>query len=50
MVEAERIGFDVLKATNADKIPTDLEGMEVFMERLRTLIDNMSFRVSELLF
>ncbi|XP_051137449.1 eukaryotic translation initiation factor 3 subunit F [Andrographis paniculata] len=41
MVEAERIGFDVLKPTNVDKLPNDLEGMESSMERLLTLIDDM---------
>ncbi|KAF7816344.1 eukaryotic translation initiation factor 3 subunit F [Senna tora] len=40
MIEAERIGFDVLKSTNVDKIPTDLEGMEVSMEHLLALIDD----------
>ncbi|EYU19987.1 hypothetical protein ABFS83_06G069700 [Erythranthe nasuta] len=38
MVEAERIGFDVLKPTNVDKLPSDLEGMETSMERLLALI------------
>ncbi|KAL3653492.1 Eukaryotic translation initiation factor 3 subunit F [Castilleja foliolosa] len=41
MVEAERIGFDVLKPTNVDKIPNDLEGMEASMERLLALIDDV---------
>ncbi|KAL2541630.1 Eukaryotic translation initiation factor 3 subunit F [Abeliophyllum distichum] len=41
MVEAERIGFDVLKPTTVDKIPNDLEGMEASMERLLALIDDV---------
>ncbi|KAI3458583.1 hypothetical protein Pfo_015246 [Paulownia fortunei] len=41
MVEAERIGFDVLKPTNVDKLPNDLEGMEASMERLLALIDDV---------
>ncbi|XP_028779767.1 eukaryotic translation initiation factor 3 subunit F [Neltuma alba] len=41
MVEAERIGFDTLKATTVDKIPNDLEGMETSMERLLALIDDI---------
>ncbi|KAB5538717.1 hypothetical protein DKX38_016250 [Salix brachista] len=41
MVEAERIGFDVLKTTMVDKIPSDLEGMEISMQRLLALIDDV---------
>lgn len=41
MVEAERIGFDVLKKTTVDKLPNDLEGMEASMERLLALIDDV---------
>ncbi|KAL8539174.1 hypothetical protein ACS0TY_000970 [Phlomoides rotata] len=41
MVEAEKIGFDVLKPTNVDKLPNDLEGMEASMERLLALIDDI---------
>ncbi|GFP82196.1 eukaryotic translation initiation factor 3 subunit f [Phtheirospermum japonicum] len=41
MVEAESIGFDVLKPTNVDKLPNDLEGMEASMERLLALIDDV---------
>ncbi|KAI4306803.1 hypothetical protein L6164_030049 [Bauhinia variegata] len=41
MAEAERIGFDILKATNVEKIPTDLEGMEASMEHLLALIDDI---------
>ncbi|KAJ0771917.1 putative eukaryotic translation initiation factor 3 subunit F, MPN domain-containing protein [Helianthus annuus] len=40
MVEAERIGFDILKTTAVDKLPTDMEGMEATMERLLALIDD----------
>ncbi|XP_024020513.1 eukaryotic translation initiation factor 3 subunit F [Morus notabilis] len=42
MVEAEQVGFDILKTTAVDKIPTDLEGMEASMERLLALIDDVS--------
>ncbi|XVF24051.1 hypothetical protein REPUB_Repub13aG0093300 [Reevesia pubescens] len=41
MVEAERVGFDILKTTAVDKLPHDLEGMEVTMERLLALIDDV---------
>ncbi|GAU36367.1 hypothetical protein TSUD_212830 [Trifolium subterraneum] len=40
MVEAERIGFDNLKSTYVDKIPSDLEGMEASMTHLLALIDD----------
>jgi translation initiation factor 3 subunit F len=40
MAEAERVGYELLKATIADKIPGDVEGMEASMERLLTLIDD----------
>ncbi|XP_044460628.1 eukaryotic translation initiation factor 3 subunit F-like [Mangifera indica] len=41
MVEAERVGFDILKTTMVDKLPSDLEGMEVLMDRLVTLINDV---------
>ncbi|MED6181664.1 Eukaryotic translation initiation factor 3 subunit F [Stylosanthes scabra] len=41
MVEAERVGFDTLKSTNVDKIPSDLEGMEMSMQHLLALIDDI---------
>ncbi|XP_038884110.1 eukaryotic translation initiation factor 3 subunit F [Benincasa hispida] len=41
MVEAERLGFDILKRTSVDKLPNDLEGMEASMERLLALIDDI---------
>ncbi|XP_050385999.1 eukaryotic translation initiation factor 3 subunit F [Argentina anserina] len=41
MVEAEQVGFDILKPTMTDKLPTDLEGMEASMERLLALIDDV---------
>uniref|UniRef100_A0A5B6ZD58 Eukaryotic translation initiation factor 3 subunit F n=1 Tax=Davidia involucrata TaxID=16924 RepID=A0A5B6ZD58_DAVIN len=41
MVEAERVGFDILKTTVVDKLPNDLEGMEASMERLLALIDDV---------
>ncbi|XP_022993463.1 eukaryotic translation initiation factor 3 subunit F-like [Cucurbita maxima] len=41
MVEAERLGFDILKTTSVDKLPNDLEGMEASMERLLALIDDI---------
>ncbi|CAJ2653333.1 eukaryotic translation initiation factor 3 subunit F-like [Trifolium pratense] len=40
MVEAERIGFDNLKSTYVDKIPSELEGMEASMTHLLALIDD----------
>lgn len=41
MLEAEKIGFDILKMTKVDKLPTDLEGMEASMERVRSLIEDV---------
>ncbi|KAL1535544.1 Eukaryotic translation initiation factor 3 subunit F [Salvia divinorum] len=41
MLEAEQIGFDVLKPTIVNKLPNDLEGMEATMERLLALIDDV---------
>ncbi|CAN4119511.1 unnamed protein product [Withania somnifera] len=41
MVEAERVGFDILKTTAVDKLPNDLEGMEASMQRLLALIDDI---------
>ncbi|CAL1387538.1 unnamed protein product [Linum trigynum] len=41
MIEAERIGFDILKTTMVDKLPSDLEGMEASMQRLLALIDDV---------
>ncbi|KAL5982407.1 Eukaryotic translation initiation factor 3 subunit F [Asimina triloba] len=41
MVEAERVGFDILKSTMVEKLPNDLEGMEASMERLLALIDDV---------
>uniref|UniRef100_A0A7N0TH37 Eukaryotic translation initiation factor 3 subunit F n=1 Tax=Kalanchoe fedtschenkoi TaxID=63787 RepID=A0A7N0TH37_KALFE len=41
MVEAERVGFDILKSPVVDKLPNDLEGMEASMERLLALIDDI---------
>ncbi|XP_010534462.1 PREDICTED: eukaryotic translation initiation factor 3 subunit F isoform X2 [Tarenaya hassleriana] len=41
MVEAERVGFDLLKNTAVDKLPSDLEGMELTMERLIALINDV---------
>uniref|UniRef100_M1CNR2 Eukaryotic translation initiation factor 3f, eif3f n=1 Tax=Solanum tuberosum TaxID=4113 RepID=M1CNR2_SOLTU len=41
MVEAERIGFDILKTTAVEKLPSDLEGMEASMQRLLALIDDI---------
>lgn len=48
MAEAERVGFDILKKTSVDKLPSDLEGMEVSMERLLTLIDDVYKYVDDL--
>ncbi|XP_077238737.1 eukaryotic translation initiation factor 3 subunit F-like [Tasmannia lanceolata] len=41
MIEAERVGFDILKKTIVDKLPNDLEGMEASMERLLALFDDV---------
>ncbi|XP_019180760.1 PREDICTED: eukaryotic translation initiation factor 3 subunit F [Ipomoea nil] len=41
MIEAERVGFDMLKTTVVDKLPNDLEGMEASMERLLALINDV---------
>ncbi|XP_021291150.1 eukaryotic translation initiation factor 3 subunit F-like [Herrania umbratica] len=41
MLEAKRLGLDILKTTVVDKLPNDLEGMEVTMERLLALIDDV---------
>ncbi|PKU87271.1 eukaryotic translation initiation factor 3 subunit F [Dendrobium catenatum] len=41
MIEAERVGFDILKTTIVDKLPNDLEGMEATMKRLLALIDDV---------
>ncbi|KAK8651395.1 hypothetical protein V6N13_140997 [Hibiscus sabdariffa] len=47
MVEAERLGFDILKTTAVDKLPSDLEGMEVTMQRLLALIDDIYKHVDD---
>ncbi|KAG6734999.1 hypothetical protein I3842_01G298000 [Carya illinoinensis] len=41
MMEAERVGFDIVKTRTIDKLPNDLEGMEASMERLLALIDDV---------
>ncbi|CAM6089045.1 unnamed protein product [Calypogeia fissa] len=41
LIEAERIGFDVLKKTVVDKLPNDLEGLEGTIQRLHTMIDTV---------
>ncbi|XP_057968144.1 eukaryotic translation initiation factor 3 subunit F [Malania oleifera] len=41
MIEAERVGFDILKSSTVEKLPSDLEGMETSMERLLALIDDV---------
>jgi translation initiation factor 3 subunit F len=41
LVEAERIGFDVLKKTMVEKLPNDLEGLEATIERLQEMIDRV---------
>ncbi|KAJ7943053.1 Eukaryotic translation initiation factor 3 subunit F [Quillaja saponaria] len=41
MVEAERVGFDILKKPVVEKLPTDLEGMEATMQHLLALIDDV---------
>ncbi|KAL2622097.1 hypothetical protein R1flu_002302 [Riccia fluitans] len=41
MIEAERIGFDVLKKTMVDKLPNDIEGLEGTISRLHGMIDTV---------
>lgn len=41
MIEAEQVGFDILKKTAVDKLPNDLEGMEASMEHLHALIEDV---------
>eukprot|EP00252_Welwitschia_mirabilis_P017552 TRINITY_DN38870_c0_g1_i1.p1 TRINITY_DN38870_c0_g1~~TRINITY_DN38870_c0_g1_i1.p1 ORF type:complete len:281 (+),score=38.16 TRINITY_DN38870_c0_g1_i1:142-984(+) len=41
MVEAERVGYDILTKTAVDKLPNDLEGLEATMQGLYTLIDEV---------
>lgn len=41
MVEAERVGFDVLKKTIVEKLPDDLEALETSMLRLQNMIDTV---------
>lgn len=41
MIEAERVGFDILKKTMVDKLPNDLEKMEATMERVHALVDDV---------
>ncbi|XP_031099190.1 eukaryotic translation initiation factor 3 subunit F [Ipomoea triloba] len=47
MIEAERVGFDMLKTTVVDKLPNDLEGMEASMERLLALINDVHKHVDD---
>uniref|UniRef100_A0A0E0DKT9 Eukaryotic translation initiation factor 3 subunit F n=1 Tax=Oryza meridionalis TaxID=40149 RepID=A0A0E0DKT9_9ORYZ len=41
MLEAGKVGFDILKSTIVEKLPNDLEGMESSMEKLYVLIDEI---------
>lgn len=41
MIEAERVGFDILKTTALEKLPSDMEGMEMLLERLLSLINDV---------
>ncbi|CAH9100800.1 unnamed protein product [Cuscuta europaea] len=41
MIEAEQVGFDIMKKTAVDKLPNDLEGMEASMERMLVLINDV---------
>ncbi|KAG8066888.1 hypothetical protein GUJ93_ZPchr0005g14262 [Zizania palustris] len=41
MLEAGKVGFDILKSTIVDKLPNDLDGMESSMEKLYTLVDEI---------
>ncbi|XP_024387884.1 eukaryotic translation initiation factor 3 subunit F [Physcomitrium patens] len=49
LVEAERIGFDVLKKTMVEKLPNDLEGLEATIERLQEMIDRVFRYVDDVL-
>lgn len=40
MIEAERVGFDMLKKS-VDKLPNDLDGMEASIERLLAVINDV---------
>jgi len=46
LIEAERIGFDLLKKTVVEKLPNDVEGLESTIERLQGMIDTV-FRYVE---
>ncbi|KAJ7557145.1 hypothetical protein O6H91_05G113400 [Diphasiastrum complanatum] len=39
LLEAERIGFDLLKKTMVEKLPNDLEGLEQSIGRLQNMIE-----------
>ncbi|EFJ10683.1 hypothetical protein SELMODRAFT_79764 [Selaginella moellendorffii] len=41
LLEAERVGFDILKKTLVDKLPNDLQGLESSMQRLQNMIDTV---------
>eukprot|EP00244_Chara_vulgaris_P006479 TRINITY_DN245_c0_g1_i1.p1 TRINITY_DN245_c0_g1~~TRINITY_DN245_c0_g1_i1.p1 ORF type:complete len:286 (-),score=59.01 TRINITY_DN245_c0_g1_i1:839-1696(-) len=41
MIEAERVGFEVLKKTMVDHLPNDLEGLEVSMQRLLGMVEDV---------
>ncbi|CAM0947355.1 unnamed protein product [Alopecurus aequalis] len=41
MLDAEKVGFELLKSTMVDKLPNDLEGMESSMQKLYALIDEI---------
>lgn len=41
MLDAEKVGFELLKSTMVDKLPNDLEGMESSMQKLYLLIDEI---------
>ncbi|KAK1614397.1 hypothetical protein QYE76_019914 [Lolium multiflorum] len=41
MLDAEKVGFEMLKSTVVDKLPNDLEGMESSMQKLYALIDEI---------
>ncbi|KAG0624298.1 hypothetical protein M758_3G237900 [Ceratodon purpureus] len=47
LIEAERIGFDVLKKTVVERLPNDLEGLEATIERLQAMIDRVCTYVDD---
>ncbi|GAQ77950.1 eukaryotic translation initiation factor [Klebsormidium nitens] len=47
LVEAERVGFEVLKETQTDRLPNEIEGLEATVERLRGMVDTVAQYVNK---